>query len=163
MDKINFTNNIYNDFKAYKHKDIMKRVESMHLGSTKDTYKEEGITAKYFVQVLYSEKFDPLYYEYSTKADALTAIYFIKLLDEKLPNKIILYNMITEIYKDNEEIYSDITDNYYYWESTKANRLQKELEAKEEELKLYKDYLKAFNIDKDYIEDYYKKLEKEAK
>lgn len=154
MNKVNFTNNIYNDFESYKHKDIVKRVESMQIGSTKYQEVKEDYKELYTVQVLYSEKEDPLYYSYKLKKDAISAIYFIKLLDEKLPGTIILYNLITEIYKDGEEIYYNVTDNYYYWESTEANRLKQKLEEKEEELKLYKDFLKKYNINKEYIKEH---------
>lgn len=158
MKKIKFTNNIYNDFESYKHKDIMKRVEMMQIGSTKYQEIKEGYKELYTVQVLYSEKEDPLYYSYTLKKDAISAMYFIKLLDEKLPGKILLYNLITEIYKDNEEIYYDVTDNYYYWESTEANRLKQELEEKEKELELYKDFLKKYNIDKEYIKEHIEEI-----
>lgn len=180
MKKFRYTGIIYNDLEWYKYKDIQNRINIMMCSSAKnnlETYNNSKINLSYEVAILLNNELDQRIYKYNTLNEATTAVYFINLLIQKEGyaedtsnyiekqnyQGIVDYKVFTSV-KDGKgkEIISDVTDNFHYWKSLESDIKDKEIKEQKEELELYRNYLKQFNIDIDTIKKHNEKLKKEA-
>ena len=112
-------------------------------------------------------------YKYNTLQEAIAALYAIKVLIESEQAKDLWniegYKIFTTVKDGDSTITEDMTDNFYCFNNLvfegKDLQLQNEIKKNrelEEELSLYRNYLKAFNIDRDTIKKHNEKLKREA-
>lgn len=159
------TNNIYNDFEIYKHKEIQERVNIMQCNSIKNAtgkYYNTKTTLYYEVAVKLKNELDQREYKYNTLNGALTATYFLYLLVQKERySNIEDYKLFTTV-KDgkNKVIIEDATDNFHYWNSTIEKRLNIEIQKLKDENEFYKKFLGQFPGIEKTLKEFEKELHK---
>jgi len=134
------TDNIYNDFEMWKHKDIYNLVERMKLNSIKDSleiYNNTKINLNYELWISVVNELDQRQYKFNFLHEVLNAAYFIHLLIKKEGyTNIEEYKIFTAIIDSkNKTLLDDITDNFMLWDSPKDHELEKENKQLKEQLK----------------------------
>lgn len=143
------TNNIYDDFEIYKHKEIQERVNTMQCSSIKNAmriYHNTKTNLYYELAIKLKNELDQREYKYNMLNEVLTATYFLYLLIQKEGYiNIEDYKIFTTVRDGkNRIIIEDVTDNFHCWNSTIEKRLNIEIQKLKDENELYKKFLSQF-------------------